>query len=241
MVTSREARHQAADQRSGFLTPAYPNLAAIDLEIARNMPGRTTKAIAKGGISVVCAWGMNEYAPYTWLLDSTRTPRVFLSEDHMATIMGRYDGIVTWNGLSFDDPVMKIRIPDVQKTWRRKRHVDLHAICCLLLAGVDPQRILDEAGEDWATLVPTLPENLVNAGWSLEATCQGTLGVGKLEGPQGIEAIHAWQEGRYSEVVSYCCADVGLTRALFHHAWVHGWLESTERGRVQISRKLLEM
>ena len=214
-----------------------PNLATLDLEIARSNTGRGggARSIAKGGISVVGVWGVRDWGPYVWLLDGSRFPRVFLSEDHMQKTMERYDGIVTFNGLNFDDVVMRLCVPDIQKTWRRKTHVDLQAVCCLLQAGVSPEKIV-EAKEGWAKTVQTLSEDLLNAGWSLEAVAQGTLGIGKLEGPQGLESVHAWEDGRYSEVVSYNLWDVALTRSLYLHAWEHGWLESNERGRVSIPR-----
>lgn len=214
-----------------------PNLLVLDTEAA--------KAIARGGdptkspISVMSGWGTRDLAPFVWFLDGNRFPRVLIAEDHAERTFSRYDGIVTWNGLNYDDRVIRKRHPKIAKTYARAVHVDLFAVCSLLQAGVEPERISAGLEAGWTKMVPTLREDLVSTGWSLEAVSAGTLGVGKLEGPQGSEAVQAWENGRYSEVTSYNLWDTGLTRALYLHAWNHGWLQSRERGRVEIPREVL--
>lgn len=219
------------------LPPDLPNFFVNDLESAYALT--KGKDPAANGISVLVGWGLRDLSPYVWLLDSTRFPRMLMSEDHAAKVWANYDGIVTWNGVAFDDVVIKKRLPDVRKTYARKRHVDLHAVCCLLAAGVTPARLVQPLEPGWPSMVPTLRADLVSTGWSLEAVARGTLKIGKLAGPQGADAVVAWNQGRYSEVTSYCIQDVGITRALFIFAWIYGFLISEERGRVNIPREVL--
>lgn len=217
-----------------------PNLLVFDLELARSISGRRGFAEAwKAGVSVLCAWGLRDPAPYVWILDASRFPRVFLAEDHATKVFEKYDGVVSWNGVNFDDGVLAKTHSKIRKAYNRKTHVDLHAICCLLQAGVDSDRIAEGLPKGWAKMVPTMRENLLNAGWSLDAVGTASVGMTKTDGPKGAEAARAWQRGQYSEVTSYCLGDVGLTRALWLHAWNHGYLESSERGRVQIPRECL--
>lgn len=219
-----------------------PNFNVFDLELAAPVSGRRGFAEAhKAGISVLSSWGLRDFAPMVWLLDSSRLPRVFLSEDHAVKHWETYEGVVSWNGLNFDDGVLQKRAPNIRKTYVRQRHIDLHAICCLIQAGVDPARIAEGLKKGWASMVPTMREDLLNVGWHLDAVGAGTLGYTKVGDSEvtGKNAGRAWQSGRYSEIISYCVGDVGLTRALFLHAWEHGWLESTERGRVTIPREVL--
>jgi hypothetical protein len=197
------------------------------------------KDIGKAGVAVLAAWGLRDLFPLVWLLDSSRLPRVLLTEDHAEKRFLKCEGVITWNGVGFDDLLLKKCLPAVRKAYARKRHVDLHAICALLQAGVEPERLRQPLDPDWTKMVPTLREDLVTAGWSLEAVARGTLGLGKLEGPQGVEAVEAWQQGRYSEVASYCIGDVAITRALWLFAWSQGFLVSEERGRVNIPREVL--
>jgi hypothetical protein len=201
----------------------------------------TRDLIGRGGakkchVSVLSAWALRGLHPYIWLLDSTRIPRVLVAEEHAAGIFGRHAGVVSWNGIEFDDLVLKGS--PIGKAYARKRHIDLHAICCALAAGVEPER-LNKLGPGWANMVPTLRADLVSTGWHLDAVGKGTFGLGKVEGPQGAEAVTAWAAGRWSEVASYCIGDVALTRALFLHAWERGFLVSEERGKIEIPRSVL--
>lgn len=217
-----------------------PNLLVFDLELARHISGRKGFAEAwKAGVSVLCGWGLRDPAPFVWLLDATRFPRVFLSEDHAVRTFEKYDGVVSWNGVNFDDRVLAKCHANIRKAYSRKRHVDLHGTCCLLQAGVAPQRIAGGLSPGWAKMVPTMREDLLNAGWSLDAVGEASVNASKVEGPKGAEAARAWGQGRYSEVTSYCLGDVGLTRALWMFAWENGYLVSKERGRVEIPRECL--
>lgn len=214
-----------------------PHLLVIDSELARWVARGADPT--KVPISVLSGWGVRDVAPFVWFLDSGRLPRVLLAEAHAEAVFARYDGIVTWNGLNFDDKMLRKRHAKIAKTYARKVHVDLHAICCLLQAGVEPERITAGLQAGWVKMAPTLREDLMSTGWSLDAVAAGTLGIGKLEGPQGAEATKAWEDGRYSEVTSYNLWDTGITRALYRFAWENGHLISRERGKVMIPREVL--
>lgn len=215
-----------------------PNLGALDMELAEQVRGKLTPALAaKAGISVMGVWGLHDHTPAIWILDSSRFPRIYLAEDDCQKRMEKYDGIVTWNGLEFDDPVAAKRIPNIRKTWMRKAHVDLHAICCLCAAGVDLTG--RKVGQGWAKLAMTIRDDILTAGWGLDAVGRATLGIGKTEGVQGLASLTAWSQGRYGEVITYNLGDVALTRLLYLHAWTEGFLVSPERGRVEIPRWLL--
>jgi hypothetical protein len=216
-----------------------PNLLVFDLELAKAISGKGFATPWKAGVSVLCGWGLRDVSPFVWILDSARFPRVFLTEDHAVKVFERYDGVVTWNGLNFDDGVLAKCHPKIRKAYSRRSHVDLHAITCLLQAGVAVDRVTSGLKQGWASMVPTMREDLLNAGWSLDAVGEATIDTSKTDGPKGAEAARAWEQGRYSEVTSYCIGDVGLTRGLFLFAWMNGYLISKERGRVEIPRECL--
>ena len=222
-----------------------PNRMVFDLEIARPLPdknGRTNwDAAPKCGISVLCGWPARQLYPFIWMLDSTRLPRVFLTEDHATSCFGEADGVVSWNGASFDNGVMKVQAPEAYDAYKKKKHVDLMAICALLKVGVDPSKLAKGIPENWQKLAPTLNGGFLSRGWGLDVVAKTTLGLdeGKMKGMGGAMAPKAWQQGRYSEVASYCIGDVSLTLELYKHAWNEGWLESPENGRVEIPREVL--
>ena len=231
-----------------------PNRMVFDLEIARPIPtnrqtGRTNWDKAhKCGISTLCGWPMAGIHPYIWMLDTARLPRVFFTEAHAKLEFEQCDGVITWNGVSFDNRLMKESAPEVYEIYHHARkkvpltkHVDLMAIASLLQAGVDPEKLADGVPDDWHKLCPGITSDFLNKGWNLDATARETLGMisGKMKGFDGAKAPQVWQQGRYSEVGSYCLGDVALTRAVYLHVWIHGWIKSPERGRVEVPRLLL--
>jgi hypothetical protein len=222
-----------------------PNRMVFDLELAKPIPDRNGRpnwgAAPKCGISVLCGWPVEQMFPYTWMLDSSRLPRVFLTETHAATCFSEADGVISWNGVGFDDKVMKVAAPDIFAAYKGSKHVDLMALCALLKAGVQPDKLSNGVPADWQRLAPTLDGSFLSRGWGLDGVSKASLGLAsaKMKGMGGAMAPKAWQQGRYSEVASYCAGDVALTRALYLHAWEHGWLESPENGRVDIPRSVL--
>lgn len=218
------------------MSDEVPNFLVVDIEAADEVKSKTEPW--KSGVSVICGWGLRDFAPYVWLLDAARFPRVILAEQHFAEVARKYDGIVTWNGTAYDDKVIAKKYPDAWKSLRRRR-VDLHPIAALLQAGVDPVKLAVNMPDNWASLAPNIRGDFLGTGWSLDSAGKGTLGIGKLEGPQGAASVTAWKQGRYSEVTSYCIQDVAITRAIYLHAFHSGTITSTERGRVEVPRVVL--
>jgi len=218
-----------------------PNRMVFDLEIARPLPSKNGKtnwdAAPSCGISTLCGWRVNSVSPFIWLLDSSRLPRVILSEDHAAHEFQRSEGVVSWNGVHFDNKVIQKASPSIWEVYKDSKHVDLMAICALIQAGVPTKKLTKGVPADWKKLASGSFDNL-HHGWGLDAVGKATLGFGK-QGVGGGDAPIAWQQGRYSEVASYCICDVGVTRALYIHAWNEGWLQSPERGRVRIPHEVL--
>ena len=64
--------------------------------------------------------------------------------------------MVSWNGASFDNKVMKVAAPEVYDAYIQMKHVDLMAICALLKVGVDPQKLAGGVPETWQKLGATL-------------------------------------------------------------------------------------
>lgn len=212
-----------------------PNLIVIDTESIN----AKIRDPAKAGISVMVGWGLREHTPHIWILDSSRFPRVLLTQKNCQEILARYDGWVSWNGLEYDEKVMAARLPELKSWLRRSKHVDLHALCCLLSAGVAQDRIVAGLASGWSKLVPTIREDLLGTGWGLDSVGKGTVGHGKTDGPHGAAATEAWNEGLYSQVITYCVGDVALERELYLHAFEKGFLNSTERGRIDLPREVL--
>jgi hypothetical protein len=152
-----------------------------------------------------------------------------------------YDGVVTWNGLGFDVPV-------IGHWWFHRHtdrwlpaggvHVDLYAICALLDAGV-PASELERIGVDaeWGHVWPYDIWRR-NRGWRLGQVGLATLGIDK-HGMGGAEAPLAWQRGELDAVRRYCGWDVAITRGLYIHAWEGGELVSGAGRTVTIPRSLL--
>ena len=220
-----------------------PNRLIFDIEIARPIPienGQPQWRRAKEcGVSVFGAWGVNDIAPTVLLFDWTRLPGARPTITFASERFRKADGAASWNGIEFDEPVLRAD-PATQRCLGSigGRHVDLMALCCLGSKGVDLTRpdVVDMAS-GWAKLAPD--RNSLFKGWRLDAVAKETLGVGKAEDMAGADAPVFWQNGRYSEVITYCLRDVAVTRLLYLHAWNEGWLASPERGRVEIPQEAL--
>lgn len=228
-----------------------PNRTAYDIELARDIPkmgdGKPNwAAVKKGntGISTLAFWNTRDIAPMVGIMDRDRFPRIAITEHWVEQQFDRCEGIITWNGAGFDNPVVINAIPRVGEIIARKKSVDLMAIMALLKTGTDPSKLENGVPEDWMAMAPRIGRTAhawINSGFGLDAVSKATLGekVGKIGGFDGGQVITAWQGGRYSEVASYNIGDTALTILLYIHAWVHGWLESPSQGRVEIPRELL--
>lgn len=216
---------------------SMPNYMVFDIEAA-TLAG-SMKNPAAGGIACMCGQETGDpISGFSWLLDATRLPGTGTTYAHAMEHFDACDGVVTWNGIEYDDKVLAKLMKELRKTYTKKPHIDLMAVCSLLSAKVHPDKVKG-LKSGWANLVPTLGAEYVQTGWSLNAVAKATLGIGKMDGPQGKQAVEAWMQGRYSEVVTYCMRDVAITRLLYIHAWEEGWLDSEERDRVHIPREVL--
>jgi len=234
-----------------FFPDDIPNRTAYDIELGGDIPkqgdGRLNwNAVKKGrvGISTIAFWNTGDIAPMLGLCDTTRLPRVILTEHWMAKQFSRAEGIISWNGAGFDNPVVVNGIPRLGEVIMAKKCVDLMAIMALLKTGTDPAVLETGVPEDWMSMAPRIGRSAhgwINAGFGLDAVAKATLGAwtGKMAGFDGAKVIKAWQQGRYSEVGSYCIGDVALTLILYAFAWEHGWLESPSQGRVEMPREVL--
>ena len=228
-----------------------PNRTALDIEIARAIPkkgdGRLNwNAVKSGssGISTIAIWNTGSIFPLFGMFDTTRLPRVFLTERWMAQELEKAEGIVTWNGAGFDLPVMRGATPPLYEVCAARKSVDLMAIMALIKTGCDPAKLEEGVPEDWMKMAPRIGSNTdawINQGFGLEAVAKATLGekLAKMDGFDGAKVIPAWQAGRYSEVCSYCLGDAAMTIALYVFAWRNGYLVSPAQGRVDIPQEVL--
>lgn len=104
--------------------------------------------------------------------------------------MSEAEHIVTFNGRSFDGPLldeMEVHIPD-------SKHVDLLA------------SIWEAHGLSWPFKYPS------HAGFGLDACCIAN-DISKKTG-NGAMAPVLWQQGRFMEVTDYCLHDIWMTLKL---------------------------
>lgn len=221
--------------------PAMPERLVFDLELARPLPevdGRPCFGRAhECGAGVVAAWSTTSLAPEVYLFDEQRDVDRFWHRLEGVT------GTVSWNGASFDRRVLAPYAgEELVIALDGTKHVDLMAIAACLSAGEDP-RVFDArigVPHDWQrAIVGYLPAPTLFSGWRLDDVARATLDEMKSAGMSGGDAPGAWMAGRRGEVIGYCIRDVALTRALWLHAWEHGFVCSPRRGRVAIPREVL--
>jgi predicted PolB exonuclease-like 3'-5' exonuclease len=234
-----------------FFPDDVPNRTAYDIEIAKDIPkgsdGRLNwNAVKKGrtGISTIAFWNTQDIAPMVGIMDRARFPRIAITEHWVGEQLARCEGLVSWNGAGFDNPVVVNCVPAIGEIIDSKKCVDLMAIMALLKTNCDPAKLENGVSEDWMKMAPRIGKSAhgwINAGFGLDAVSKATLGewAGKVAGFDGAKVIKAWQGGRYSEVASYNIGDTALTILLYCFAWEHGHLVSPSQGRVDIPRNLL--
>lgn len=226
-------------------TPLPPNRAVFDLEIARPLPnngkGTDWKSAPACGISTLVMWPVNGIHPYVGIMDHTRFPMMFVTENWLNERFAECDGLVSWNGLDFDMRVMAKQTEDIHETIKDRRHVDIMAIAAAIQAGATAPILKAGLKPGWSTKFPSIKGDWLTRGWRLDSVFKATCGSdqGKLVGFDGAEAPVKWQSGQYSGVITYCIGDVAMTRAIYLHAWNHGYIASPERGRVAIPREYL--
>lgn len=138
----------------------------------------------------------------------TQRYRVFLEDnlDEFASLATQRAGIVSFNGLAFDDQVCRANGID----WPTHKTVDLAAL------------IWGAAG---------IPQGEHQKGLGLDAICQAN-GLGSKSG-NGAMAPVLWQQGKHGQVIDYGLCDVMLTLGLYRRLLYaggcidprnHGWI-----------------
>jgi len=73
-------------------------------------------------------------------------------------------------------------------------------------------------------------------GLRLDDHLSAMFGESNMKTMAGEQAPLLWKQGRKSEVISYCLADVKRERDLFIHMMMYGWVETAMHGRKFIDR-----
>jgi DEAD/DEAH box helicase domain-containing protein len=172
---------------------------ALDLEIARHVE-------AVGGWDYTGEMGVACAVVYDFAAQRFRCYDSSELEDLQACVQ-RADQIVTWNGWTFDLPVIYgVNRPDWEAHPLKQqpggkdgkplaeRSVDLLRDV-YAAQGLDPDK-----------------RTPAHAGWRLEDCSLATIGVGKCG--EGALAPDLFQKGRWGELITYCQHDVWLTKEL---------------------------
>lgn len=173
------------------------NALVYDIEIVNAIPPKGDERLsgltycdgwhdyANMGISVIGAY---DYAQSRY--------RVFCEDNRAAfhEVCHSADLLVSFNGLAFDNPV-------IRACWFGE-NFDFDAKCYDVLV------------EQWAAAgLGATFRYPTHAGFGLDATCERTLGLGKTG--NGALAPVQWQRGEIGAVIDYCLNDVFLTKLLF--------------------------
>lgn len=213
----------------------YPARLVFDLELANPIPEDSGHVqwgrAAECGVGVLTTWHTEGIAPDIFLLDADRFPRNDGECQRLRTAVRETPGVVSWNGVGFDLPVLEEVVPGISKGI--VKHVDLMVICAALWSGVSSEELCRGITIDWRSRWnPRLK------GWSLNAVATSTLGEEYVKTMQGKMAPIEWGHGYYGKVISYCIHDVALTRALYRFAYKKEFLLSGNM-RVDIPREVL--
>ncbi len=229
-----------------------PAMLALDLELAAPIPDGAPDfmgAAIKAGPSVVCALqvgidqGITLYAdrnrdtlPDDW--DDGPSARYAADQrESWRAHITKSDGLVTWNGIRFDAPVLTAWWAMWDWTLGEGyTHVDLCALCSLLDAGVPADHLRDIPAGWYAKA--RAEGYRIRRGWRLDRVANATLGQGKAPDMSGKDAPILWQRGELEKVTRYCGVDAQRTRKLYEVAWAGKPLSNGERS-VVIPRELL--
>ncbi len=155
---------------------------------------------ANMGISVIGAYDFHE-----------ERYRVFCDDNKEAffALCDSSDLLITFNGIGFDDQVIK-------KCW----------------TSVD----FNPGEKSYDILVEIRKAAGSYAGFSLDATCAVNFNTRKTG--NGALAPILWQQGKIGAVIDYCLNDVALTKQCFHSVCQHGGLlNPKETGQFLTMRK----
>lgn len=73
-------------------------------------------------------------------------------------------------------------------------------------------------------------------GLKLDNHLDGTFGKAHMKTGDGANAPKLFQEGKISQLTSYCLADVKREAMLFRHIWDHGYVRTPEHGLKELVR-----
>lgn len=180
-------------------SPRRPSWVAYDVESERlnhEVPGGWDNAFGFG-FTVGCATDSNG------VRKAFSTHNSADARQRLLDYLLKYDRVVSFNGLRFDnnviagDDTIKLAALD-EKTWDVK--VLMEKAC-----GID-----DKYG----------PHII-----SLASASFATLSAGKMEGfVDGREAVRRWRRGEFQQVVDYCGKDADLTADIYAYGLKHGYV-----------------
>ena len=172
------------------------SIIVYDLEIVKAIPpkkveDRETDVEYCGGWEDRAGMGISVCGVYDYLDDRYR---VFCDDnkDEFIDLARRRKILVSWNGIGFDNPVIKA-VWDV---------------------GFPEKMCYDLMRE--VKIACGYPGDQIMRGFRLDEWAAANLGGGKTG--DGAMAPVDWQRGRYGTVIDYCLADVWLTKRLMDRA-----------------------
>ncbi len=164
------------------------------------------------GLAIGCYWDYQDMALH-FFDRSTLEPTMRLCVD-------RRPLLVSYNGLTFDFPLMRgllRREADAGYDSQPERHAQLTALCNAFK--VLCAQSYDILGEIWKADPASKRVRGLNG---LDTVSQANgFGAKELDGSQ---APRLWAQGRYAEVIGYCAGDVRRTRQLFEQLCETGTL-----------------
>jgi hypothetical protein len=170
-----------------------PKVLVIDAEIKKGIPSKNEPSVpgieycggwrdfANMGIACLGGWQCWDSRARLWDEHTVATAQQAVDES---------DFVVTFNGLSFDGPLLvehKVEIP-------AHKHVDL-LVAVWKAHGLGPRF--------------SYPSH---AGFGLDAVCQAN-GIGQKTSSGALAPV-LWQQGKVGAVIDYCLNDVWMTKEL---------------------------
>ena len=231
---SKDAVPNAKPSEPGGGSP--PNRTVFDVEFLHPLPLTPNGAPdwtrqEECGVCTIGIWRLLDIAPRVIMPQPPCKPVG-------SALFCMTSGVVTWNGLYCDVPVVRAELNNSQ--WAPKgKHVDLLALCILRRLGFNLATFADGVPPDWKRLDGVPRGGSKYRGLKLDDVGQTTLRESKRIKDGGAFAPDMWQEGRQDEVVSYCLQDVAITRLLYLYAWQHGFLIDKSGRKIQIPKRCL--
>jgi hypothetical protein len=175
------------------------------------------------GLSIGCTWS-----------SLTRETMFFDAHTLEQTMREWVDAqplLVTFNGFSFDLPLLRGIVRRRAETLPADEATQLTALCDAFKAQCSGLGVYDILQEVWAADPGRKRTHGING---LDALARAN-GFGGKTGT-GAQAPRLWAAGRHAEVVNYCAYDVWLTRLLFEQVCRGEPLQRLDGSRVQLPR-----